>query len=143
MGVKNSYDLEIFTSIVNLVGHTCNTYLSLANLEKAVKEAHKQRYLSHEGAYKALEKAVGIIEDNLSEREKVFNGLVSTWEKTRLPKGMSSPEKKYFFRQDRARHLANRRHDMTYLICDEEMLGLEGYLVNLKAYMDWYKKTFM
>ena len=43
-GIKNSYDLEIFTTIVNLVSHTCNTYLALSELEKAVKEANRQRF---------------------------------------------------------------------------------------------------
>jgi len=32
---------------------------------------------------------------------------------------------------------------MTYLICDEQMLGLEDYLKKLREYMDWYKKTYL
>jgi hypothetical protein len=31
---------------------------------------------------------------------------------------------------------------MTYLICDEQLLDLEGYLDKLRAYMEWYKKTY-
>ena len=142
-GVKNSYDLEIFTTIVNLVNHTCNTYLALSELERAVKEAHNQRFLSHQAAYKSMEDAVEIIETNLSERQKMYQELVAVWEKTRLPKGFSTDDKIFFHRQDRARHFAFRRADMSYLICDEQLLGLEQYLEDLHKYMNWYKKTYL
>jgi len=68
---------------------------------------------------------------------------VAVWEKTRLPKGVSTPEKKYFHQQDRARHYAFRTADMSYLICDEKLLGLEDYLKKLHEYMAWYKKTYL
>jgi hexosaminidase len=68
---------------------------------------------------------------------------VATWEKTRLPKGMSTSDKEFFFMQDRARHFANRTPDMTYLIYDEQLLGLEEYLEKLRAYMKYFKKTFV
>ncbi len=142
-GIKNSYDLEIFNSIVELVKHTCNTYLALSEIEITVKEAHNQRFLSHEAAYGAMKKAINIIDNNLSERQKVYDELVKTWEKTRLPKGMSTPGKQYFYRQDRARHFAYRKADMSYLIWDEQLLGLEDYRAKLSNYMDWYKKTFI
>ena len=142
-GIKNGYDLELFTTIVDLVSHTCNTYLSLSALEKAVKEAHNQRFASHEAAYESMENAVDIIEKNLWERQEVYQELVDVWEKTRLPKGLSKEDKEFFHRQDRARHFAFRRADMSYLICDEELLGLEDYKEKLLEYMDWYKKTYL
>ncbi|MCD4710433.1 MAG: beta-N-acetylhexosaminidase [Bacteroidales bacterium] len=142
-GVKNSYDLELFTTIAELVSHTCNTYLALSELERAIKEAHNQRFVSHQAAYDALGKAVDIIETNLSERQKVYEELVAVWEKTRLPKGLSTEDKEFFHRQDRARHFAFRRADMSYLICDEELLGLEDYREKLLEYMEWYKKTYL
>jgi hypothetical protein len=141
-GIKNSYDLELFTTIADLVSHTCNTYLALSNLERAIKEAHNQRFLSHQEAYESMENAVGIIDTNLSERQKVYEELVAVWEKTRLPKGFSTDEKEFFHRQDRARHFAFRRADMSYLIYDEELLGLEEYREKLLEYMEWYKKTY-
>jgi hexosaminidase len=142
-GIRNSYDLEIFSSIAQLVYHTCNTYLALSELELAVKEAHMQHFLNHEAAYEGLEHAVMIIESHLSERDRVYKELVSIWEKTRLPKGMSTDEKEFFHRQDRARHFAFRRADMSYLICDEEFLGLEEYLEKLLAYMDYYRSLYL
>ncbi len=142
-GIKNSYDLELFTTIADLVSHTCNTYLALSALEKDIKEAHNQRILSHQAAYQALEKAVGIIDTNLSERRKLYDELVAVWEKTRLPKGLSTDDKEFFHRQDRARHFAFRRADMSYLIYDEELLGLEDYREKLLKYMEWYKMTYL
>jgi hypothetical protein len=142
-GIKHGYDLEIFTTIVDLVNHTCNTYLSLAALEKAIKEAHNQRFTSHQAAYQSMESAVEIIETNLSERDEVYKELVRVWEKTRLPKGLSTEDQEFFHRQDRARHFAFRRADMSYLICDEELLGLEDYKQKLLVYMEWYKKTYL
>ena len=141
--VKNAYDFEVFTSIAHLIRHTAQTYRDLSNLEYAITEAHKQRFLSHETAYEKLEQAEEIVKESLARREKVFDALVATWEKTRLPKGMSTPDKEFFFRQDRARHFANRRPDMTYLIYDEQLLDMEGYLEKLREYMDFYKVTFL
>ena len=140
-GIKNSYDLEVFNSMIELVKHTCNTYIDLSNLEFAIRDAHRQRYLDHNKAYQALLKGLEIVDNNLAEREKVYNDLVATWEKTRLPKGMSTPDKEFFHQQDRARHFAFRRADMSYLIMDEELLGLEEYRLNLDKYIEWLKKT--
>jgi hypothetical protein len=142
-GVRNDYDLELFTTIVDLVNHTCNTYLALSALEKAIKEAHNQRFLSHAAAYQSMENAVAIIDSNLLERQEVYQELVAVWGKTRLPKGLSTEDKEFFHRQDRARHFAFRRADMSYLICDEELLGLEDYKEKLLEYMEWYKKTYL
>jgi hypothetical protein len=143
VGISHPYDLELFTTYVDLVSHTCNTYLSLSALEKAIKEAHNQRYISHQASYLSMEKAVAIIESNLLDRHKVYHELIATWEKTRLPKGMSTQDKKFFHRQDRARHFAFRRADMSYLIYDEELLGLEDYKEKLLEYMEYYKQTYL
>ena len=141
-GIRNAYDLEIFSSIAQLVMHTCHTYLALSEIELAIKEAHSQRFRNHEAALVSMEKAVQIIESNLRDREKVNSELVSIWERTRLPKGMSTDEKEFFHRQDRARHYAFRRADMSYLICDEEELGLEEYKEKLLDYIEYYKSLY-
>jgi len=141
-GIRNAYDLEIFSSIAQLVMHTCHTYLALSEIELAIKEAHSQRFRNHEAALVSMEKAVQIIESNLGDREKVNSELVSIWERTRLPKGMSTDEKEFFHRQDRARHYAFRRADMSYLICDEEELGLEEYKEKLLDYIEYYKSLY-
>ena len=79
----------------------------------------------------------------MKERDQLFIDLVAVWEKTRLPKGLSTPQKNFFHQQDRARHYAFRTADMTYLIFDEQRLGFEDYLKNLREYMAWYKKAYL
>jgi hypothetical protein len=140
-GAKHLYDFEVFESCAQLIRHTCQTILDLSHLEYAIREAHNQTFVNRDSADFNLQRAQKIVEDNLKRRAVVFSNLVNTWEETRLPKGMSTPEKKYFFQQDRTRHFANRRPDMTYLIYDEELLDLEGYLEKLKAYMEQYKNN--
>ncbi len=143
LGVKRPYDFEVFRTIANLIRHTCLTYQDLSELERAITHAHQNTFVNKATAYHYLQEAGDIVEKSLQRRAEVFNNLVSVWEKTRLPKGMSTKDKKYFFRQDRARHFANRRPDMTFLIYDEQLLDLEGYLKKLNAYMEYYKKTFL
>jgi len=141
--IRNTYDLEVFYSITQLVRHTCHTYLRLSELELLIKEAHMQRFLDHPAALKALESAVVLIEEHLRDRERVYQELISTWEKSRLPKGLSTEDKEFFHRQDRARHFAFRRADMSYLLYDEEKLGMEEYLEELKTYVDYYQSLYL
>ena len=141
--VRNAYDFEVFRSIARLTWHTSKTYEDLAELENLIAQAHKRHFEDHLSAYHFLEKARGRIEQSLDRRKTIFNELVATWEKTRLPKGLSVDGRAYFFQQDRARHFANRLPDMNYLIYDERQLGMEEYLVKLNDYMDYYKKTYL
>ena len=117
--------------------------MTITGTDAAITAAHRQRFLDYEETFAHLEKAEAIVAQQLDRREQVFNDLVATWEKVRLPKGMSTENKEFFHRQDRARHFANRKADMSYLIYDEELLDLQGYLENLREYMDDFKKTFL
>ncbi len=143
VNISNRYDIEVFLTLANLIKHTASTYLALSQLEKAIKQAHEQRFADLQGSYQSLEKAEQIVKNNLSEREKIFNELVKVWEQTRLPKGMSTAMKTYFFEQDRTRHFANRVAGMEYLIVDEQKLNLEDYLSKLQLYMKNFKQRFL
>lgn len=140
--VRNRYDFEVFRSMAKLIWHTTQTYKDLSELENLITQAHSKHFESHELAYAEMEKASDLIESSLKRRETVFDELVATWEKVRLPKGLSTTDKKYFFRQDRARHFANRLPDMEYLIYDEQQLDMEGYLQKLREYMGYYKELY-
>ncbi len=50
---------------------------------------------------------------------------------------------RFFHRQDRARHFAFRRADLSYLICDEEVLGLEDYREKLIEYIEYYRSLYL
>lgn len=138
-GVRNAYDFEIFRTTAELVKHTCLTYIDLSNLEFTIREAHVSRFADCFSAVNSLVRAQNIIDSSLQRREKVYSDLVKTYEATRLPKGMSTDEKKYFWQQDRARHFAFRRPDMSFLIYDEQLLDMEGYLVKLRNYTEFLK----
>jgi hexosaminidase len=140
-GVSHAYDFEIFRTSAELIRHTCLTYLDLSNLEYTIKEAHVNRFVDYNVSLDNLMKAQQIIENSLARRKSVFNDLVNTYEETRLPRGMSTPDKTYFWQQDRARHFGFRRPDMSFLIYDEQLLDMEGYLEKLKAYIDFFKRN--
>ena len=142
-GVKNSYDFELFGGLANLFNHTANTVLALSSLEKSIERAAGLHFDDSRSAYNELNNAVRIIEDNIAERNKVFNDIKNTWEKSQLRKGMSTSDKKYVHGRDEQRNFANRRPDLSFMICDEEALGLEEYLKDLLNYMDSYKEKYL
>ena len=137
--VSHSYDFEIFRTTAELVKHTSLTYLDLSNLEYAVKDAHNNRFIDYNVSLGSLLKAQQIVESSLKRRADVYTDLVSVYEETRLPKGFSTKDKPFFWQQDRARHFAFRQPDMTFLIYDEQLLDMEGYLEKLKAYIEYFK----
>ncbi len=143
LGAGNAYDFELFGRMAELFEHTANTYLALGRLENSITAAHRAHFDNPQGAYAALGRAAEIVEENLAERSRVFKEIVTTWEKSQLPRGMSTPDKKYVHGRDQQRNFANRRPDLSFMICDEQMLGLEDYLADLKKYMAWYKEKYL
>ncbi len=141
--INNSYDIEVFMSLANLIRHTALTYLDLSQLENSIKQAHENRFTDLDESYRSLQNAAQIVKDQLARREKVFNSLVAVWNRTRLEKGMSTQDKQYFFEQDRTRHFASRVADMSYLIVDEQLLDLENYLVKLQQYIQYFGQRFL
>jgi hexosaminidase len=139
-GVRHPYDFELFRTIVELVKHTGMVYSDLSDLENAITLAHRSRYIDHNISLENLVKAQHIIENILERREVMYNDLVKTWEESRLPKGYQTDDKPFFWMQDRARHFAFRRPDMSFLIYDEQLLDMEGYLEKLKAYIEYFRE---
>lgn len=139
--IQHAYDLEVFRTNAELIRHTCLTYLDLSNLEYIIRDAHMSRFENAATSLALLEKAQRLLENSLKRRETVFNDLVTTYEITRFPKGLSVQDKPFFWQQDRARHFAFRQPDMTFLIYDEQLLDIEGYLDKLKTYIAFFKKN--
>ncbi|WP_290710816.1 beta-N-acetylhexosaminidase [Flavihumibacter sp. CACIAM 22H1] len=141
-GALHSYDIEVLKTLAELAKHTAQTYFDLESLETSIKQAHLQRFVNIDSAYYHLLQAEKTVAGQLARRKAVFKALCQKWEETRLPKGMSTPAKTYFFEQERTRHFANRVAGMEYLIYDEQLLDLEGYLEKLKAYNDYFRQRF-
>ena len=73
----------------------------------------------------------------------MYAEIKTIWEKSQFPKGMSTPDKKYVHARDQQRNFANRRPDLSFMICDEQALGLEEYRAKLIEYMGMYKSTYL
>ena len=141
--ISNKYEIEVFKTLAELIRHTALTYLDLSALENNIKKAHQQRFVDIDSALESLTAAEQVVKNQLQRRKEVFDRLVSVWEETRLPKGMSTATESYFFQQERTRHFANRTADMSYLIVDEKQLNLEGYLLNLQKYIASFKSSLL
>lgn len=140
--IDHRYDIEVFMTLASLVRESASTYLDLSRLETTIKQAHEQRFVDIGECYRSLQKAQRIVRENIAARDSIFNEVVAVWEKTRLPKGLSTPAKKYFFEQERTRHFANRVPDMSYLVYDEQKLDLSAYLTRLEEYTRAFHKRF-
>ncbi len=140
-GARHPYDLEVMLSCVRLMQHNVDLILGLARLEELLKTAsYDLHFVDRAGALRCLRGMEEVLVGLISERERVFCDLVACWERTRLPKGLSADARDYFWRPERARHFANRTPDMRYLMLDEDLLGLDHYLVRLRAYNEDYSK---
>ena len=137
--VKHGYDIEVFRTCAELMRHNVDLVLMLGQLEEEIGAASGLHFTDRRAALEHLRCAQSLIEEHLADRQAVFQDLVEVWERTRLPRGYSSPGKPYVFAPDRARHFANRTPDMRYLILDEELLDLEGYLERLREYVSEYE----
>ncbi len=142
-GVRHTYDFELFTGLVKLFRHTANTWLALSALETSIVKAAGYHFQDSQSVYDELNNAREIVETNLADRHRVFEEIKTIWEKSQLPKGFSTPEKQYVHARDRQRNFANRRADLSFMIYDEELLGLEEYLEDLNLYMQNYRKGYL
>ncbi len=140
---KHKYDLEICRVNADLLKHNARLFIMLAELEETISNASdRQHFADRHKAHEYLLEAQQLISDHLANRERVYNAIVELFEQTRLPKGLSLPDKPFVHIRDRARHLAFRTADMKFLIIDEELLDMEGYLEKLTAYTKEYKAEF-
>lgn len=138
-GAKNGYDFELFEGLAKLFIHTANTYLTLSDIEESVKKAAGLHYTDNNAVYDELNRTVSLIDGNLAGRDSVYAEIKTTWEKSQFPKGMSTTDKKYVHARDQQRNFANRRPDLSFMICDEQAIGLEEYRAKLIEYMAVYK----
>ena len=136
--VRRRYDLEVMRTCAELMRHNVDLVLMLGDLEEDVATASAHHFSDRREALSRLQSAARRIEEHLADRQQVFEQLLGVWERTRLPKGLSLPDKPFVHARDRARHFANRTPDMSYLVLDEQLLGLEAYLADLKEFIRRY-----
>ncbi len=138
-GGRHAYDLEVMLSSARLMQHNVELILGLGRLEALLKTASFDlHFVDRAGALRCLREMERLLEGLIEDRERVYAELVACWERTRLTKGMSAEGRDYLWRPERARHFANRTPDMRYLLRDEDLLDLDGYLARLRKYNDDY-----
>jgi hypothetical protein len=141
-GVRHAYDLEVMRSCLQPMRHNVDLILGLGRLEELLAHASYDLHFSDRtAALRCLRSMESLLEGLIADRERVYRDLVACWERTRLPKGMSDGSRAYFWRPERARHFANRTPDMRYLMRDEDLLDLDGYLSRLRAFNDEYERN--
>lgn len=141
-GARHAYDLEVMLSCVHLMQHNVRLILDLGRLEELLKTAsYDLHFTDRAGALRCLRAMEVLLQDLIAGRERVYRELVACWERTRLPKGMSVDGRSYMWRPERARHFANRTSDMRYLMLDEDLLDLDGYLARLRVFNDGYERS--
>lgn len=141
--IDHPFDVEVLNSLAEIFEHSAQTMVDLSNIEYAITHAHQQRFLNHDSTVFYLKSAEKIAADQINRKNTLYERVVTLWEKTRLPKGLSTADKKYFFRQDRTRHFANRTADMRYIFVDEDDLGLEEYVQKLAQFRKSYEAAYV
>lgn len=141
-GVKHSYDIEIMLSCTALMRLSAELILCMKQWEDMLADASLN--LHHADKRKSLQRLREIemlLDRHLADKERVYNHVVTLWERTRLPKGYETSDQPYVYRRERARHFANKTPDMRYLVYDMDKLDIEGYLTRLTSYNDHYEQT--
>jgi hexosaminidase len=141
-GARHAYDIEVMLSCVALMRHNVDLILGLGRVEELLKTAsYDLHFTDRAGALRCLRGMEEVLAGLIAERERVYRELVACWERTRLPKGLAADGRAYLWRPERARHFANRTPDLRYLMVDEDLLDLDGYLARLRAHNEHYERN--
>jgi hypothetical protein len=125
----NRYNLEVFLSIAHFERFFLEMLIELASVEETLVRA-SEAAIDHqpEDALNQLVSAVNRATELLNKRDRMWQGLVVTWEKSRYPKGRSWNGRDYVHGMDDLKdHLADRRPGMEYLMAPFERLGLDAW----------------
>jgi len=132
---RNRYNLEVFLSIAELLGHHNRLISGMKGIEESLAAA--RRAAAENDARLALDMLVAArsrAADILAERKSVFEQLTVTWEKSRYPKGREVGGRKFYHVLDDTKdHWADRRPDLTYMIAPEESIRLEDWMKQIES----------
>jgi hypothetical protein len=139
---RNRYNLEVFLSIAELVGHHWRLLTEMAgaeqDLERAYAAAQKSQHRRVVGQLVAAYNRIDRIE---RERERTLHELQQVWEKSRYPRGQSVGGRDFVdVNDDTKDYWAQRRPDLRYLTAPEESIGLKEWQKSLREVMEAYAK---
>jgi hexosaminidase len=137
---RNRYNLEVFVSIAQLLGHHDRLIAGMRGIEEILAAAHQAAAKNDaRGALEMLVSARNRAADILAERSSMFEQLTATWEKGRFAKGRTVDGKKFYHVLDDTKdHWADRRPDLTYMIAPEESIGLEDWTKRIEGLAQAY-----
>ncbi|GAF82637.1 unnamed protein product, partial [marine sediment metagenome] len=135
---RNRYNLEVLVSLARFLEHHVRLLRALAMAETMLDEARtalgQARFKEAESH---LRSAGDALKDVADDRERMYDNLRTTWERSRYPKGQSVNGREFLHVMDDTKdHWADRTPDMSYLIMWERGLGLEEWAKRLESIAD-------
>jgi len=131
---RNRYNLELLLSIAKLERHYPETILTLEQAERALADAG-QAYRKGDAAARTahLAEAAERTRKLLDRREKMWQDLVTVWEKSRYAKNRGFDGRDYLdIGSDVKDGFAGRRPGLEYLVAPFQRMQLEDWLNRLE-----------
>jgi hexosaminidase len=133
---SNAYNLEVFSSMGNLMRDHCDFVLSIGEIasycDKAKNALEKGQ---NEEVVTCLNKMATIADKAWKDYTSSYEKLKNVWEKSRYPKGEEG-----YMMDPQTNYLTGWTADLSYLILAEQKLDLPGYAKNLKQIADQYQE---
>ena len=130
---RNHYNLEVFLALARFTGHHWSLFSSLAaaeqDLVRAAAEASNSRPALAVGHLVAAHNRVARLDQSAAA---VHRHLTQTFEKSRLPKGLSLDGRRFVHVLDDTKdHWADRTPDLGYMFAPEQSLRLTEWCAQL------------
>jgi hypothetical protein len=137
---RNRYNLEILLSMAHVAGHFPETLLVLERAERSLLEAAEAAAQNRpRDRLRLLSSAETRVRRLLENRERMWQSVVATWEKSRYPKNRDFSGRRYLdVGSDVKDGFAGRRRGLDYLIAPYQRMDLEGWLAQLRKRIEVY-----
>ncbi len=139
----NRYNMEVLLAQARFMRHNLFLLRTMARVEDVLTDARTQHSrLQYADAAARLDEARQLVSAVIQQREAAYQDLVSTWEKSRYPKGQSAGARQFVHILDDTKdHWADRTPDLSYLVMRERRLGLDDWLERLTTVRDEYMRV--
>jgi hypothetical protein len=136
---RNRYNVEVLLALSQFIGHHWRLLDGLAEAERALAKAAAAK--SPAQALSQLRSARQTVAQLEQEGSESFDRLTAVFAKSQYPKGRSVGGKKFFHVLDDTKdHWADRRADWSYMMADEQSIGLGAWRGRLEALIQSYAK---
>lgn len=134
---SNVYNLEVFSSMGQLMKSHCDLVLALGEIAEACDNAVDSHSKGRkEDVIANLNKMSALAESAWNDYYSTYENLKYIWEIARYPKGEEG-----YMMDTQTNYLAGWTADLSYLILAEKQLDFAGYAKKLRELSDKYEKT--